>query len=484
MPTYFPFRSDDESYNVDDCILPQTEFHVSFLGSTGSLDDYIQEINISASRGVPISGSIKLKDNFGYIAEDISSFNIDNPDYRAHGMNSERTLNIELTQGVVTRSFTHLIPGDPSWDGFGTTTLTFTDMTPLIDKDNQSLPNIVYQEGDTDETSHTVIADISGLAGKNIVPEFSPYEINTFRMNNTNLLSALDELQAPRQAYRKWDGDVLKLETLSVGGSQFSIIDRKHIPENGITFTKDTSNLRTYFKYFRNIPQESVLGSPRECTGQLGEESPCVGRVVKLTFNRPARWARVFTEAYRGSIEDGVFYDESENPISVIGGGSGGVTEYMSGPLDPKAASWLGTYVPEFILGADEKYVPSWRVWAIGGDFEGENVPEGFDVDNTITDIEAIYGARPEYRDLASELLLNEVDAVSMLEAIELEIKWSINKISLNTPFLFPAEEGEFVTITHYRHELDSELCLVNGWSYTYSTESGWSNSYDLRYHV
>lgn len=469
MPIYFPFRSGDDSVELTDLILPVTTIEFIYEGT--DLTKFVKEVRISGGRGAPVRGTVVLKDyDTDTLATLASQFNQTHSAYRAHNMTDSRKLSLTLTQGENSVAYPDLIPDDPSWDNDATLTWSFTDMTPIANKDNQNIGDYLYSEGD-DVTSHDVIDDIAAHAGVAIVPEFSPFNIGTFRANETNILSALDELKTVKQAYNKWESDTLHLNTLDEQSPVWHIVDRLHIPDGGMTVALDSNNIRTRFNFFRDKPLASVLGRAN-CTGKLGEESPCVGRVVQVNFNRPTKHAIItIISTQFGEIGEGVFYDEAGDPLPSPD------ELHFYGP--DEAVMWLGTYTPLFSLGTD-MYVPSWDVIATGGAL---TTPEdvSFTVSKILTELETIYGSRPEYKDLETELVRDEETAQAMLDAIALEILWSIRKFNLNTPFLIPGREGDFVGVTHGKHGLVDEDCLIQTWDHSYSEENGWNNSYELR---
>lgn len=471
--------SDPTISDTNDYLIPPVVLDVTL--NSADVSKYVKSYQISGARGTPISGSIVLKDfdNSSLLVEIISQFYPNNANIKSHNMATTRTISITAKQGVSgpATQYPTLIPTVPTWDNDGECTINFSDMTPVIDLENVSGIDIVRGEGDFFDSSN-VIDLLEIKAGQTITPGFSPYQVNVFRLNASSILSALDDLQSPRQAYRKWVGSTLNLEVLTPSATSYSIIDRKHIPEGGATLDKDPSSLKTYFKYIKNSPLNSALSNLVQCTGLLGEESPCVGRVVQVTFNRPADFARIIHKAEFGTITAGVFYDADNNELNPP------LTPaeiFYKGGGEP-ATSWLGTYTPGFSLGLD-RYIPAWTARAVGGSYSDLEVVS-FEVENTVTEAETEYGPRPEFKDLATELLFDEADAVAMLAAIELEVLWSINKVNINSPWLFPAREGEFISVTHYRLGLSSEQCLLNSWSHSYSYEGGWNNSYNMTYEL
>lgn len=465
---FFPTPDPDVPYSA--CILPETE--INFIYDETDLSEFVTEISISGSRGQVVSGTVVLKDRTGYLARFVSNFNQTHSDYRSHNMSDSRLIDVILTQGTNSVTYPDLIPGDPQWDNDATLTWSFTDFTPIIDLDNQTIGDYLFTEGD-DVSSHDVIDDIEAAVDQTITPDFSPFEIGTFRANETNILSAIDELGQVRQAYRKWVGSVLHLEVLTETTPVWDVIDRFHIPRGGMSLSYDTSALKTYFKFFRDQPLASVLGEA-SCTGHLLEESQCVGRVVEIVFNRPTRHAHIVHKETNGTIEDGVFYDADNEPLPNVGGWYD-----FFGSLGFEAVKWTATYIPDFIVGTDA-FVPSWSVKATGGPIASEESGD-FEVTKIISAVEAIYGRRPEYKNLETELLRNPEAAQAMLDAIANEVMWSVKKINLSTPFLIPGREGQFVNMTHAKHGLDTEPCLINSWNHNFSLEDGWNNSYELR---
>ena len=464
-----PFGPIDTEFDTYDYILPATSLSVTLFST--DISDFVTSYTCSASRGNGLSGSITIKDRDSFIADLVGSWGPANSNIRSHSMNTARTLSITAAQGGTTTNYPTLIPGDPEWDNEGTLTLPFTDVLPLIEKEDQDLGDYVSLEGDT-ATSHTIIATAAGLVGLTISPGFPSYDIEVFRGNNINVKSALEEIMSVTQAYFRCEGSTINLKVLPIspGSPSRHLEDRRHIPEGGMSMSKDTSNLRTYFKYFKDKTLDSVLGEA-SCTGKMLEESQCVGRVVQVSFNRPVSYAKIQVSAHKGDIQDGVFYSDSDTPLT-----STPTFVYYGTAVDPKAAYWVGTYVPLFTM--TEAYVPSWTVKAIGG--PPADAEETWDLTEVIGAAESLYGRRPEYKSLESQLIKSEGVASNMMAAIGREVSWGINKLSLSTPFLCSEREGDYLRVTHHKLRLTSETCLVNGFNHSFSYEDGWGNSYDL----
>lgn len=461
----FNFFETLSGFTEDDFILPQTSVLLLINGVdfSGNLVSY----TMSGARGQPITGSITLKDiTPNRLAKRVPAFNQANQDVKAHNMTDSVVIDLVVSQGGITTQYPDLIPGDPSWDNDGQLTWKVSDMTALLNLDNQSIDDIMYDEGD-DETAHSVLAMLTALSTVSINPTFTDYNIRTFRMSGSNLLSAIDELLVPRQAYRKWEGSTLKFQTLTETGVSDSVVDRKHI--SSLSVSRDTSSLRTFFRAYRDAPQATALCSPVDCTG--GE---CVGRVVELTFAYPTIVARIRSTARHGVIGEGVFFDEDEEPLNETP-----ATEFYGTPTR-KAVRWLGTYTPEF---GELAYVPYWRVTAEGGVLNPEEIDD-FKFQIAVPEAEALYGRRPETSNLATELIRDPETMEQMLDAVANEVLWSINKADLSTPFLLDAREGDFISVTHFRHSLDDEPCLVDNWNHAFSWARGWNNNYGLCYKI
>lgn len=448
----------DSSYEAADAILPATTASLWFDGS--DLSQYYLGHDMGASRGQAVTGSIRLKDRSGNLAAIVSRFRQSLENYRAHNMTADKTISLTVTQGGVSTEYPTLLPGSPSWDNEGTLTWPVTDLSPLINKDNQNADDILWDEGD-DESVNDIIATLAALAGVAISNRSADWDVRTWRMAGENVLSKIDDLCRATQSYRKWEGSTLYLEALNeTKPSRWHAVDRFHIPS--LTPREDADGIRTRFKAFRLAPQPQRLTEPVQGNG--------VGRVVEITFP-PTNGVRIITNARHGTIEDGVFYDEDEEPI--VGWVPGPMTECVG----QVAVRWLGTYVPSF---GDVEYQPWWIVYAEGGSYNANEV-EGFDFSAIAGTAEAIFGSRPDFSNLETELIRDPETFDSLLDAIVLEVDWSARTFGMTTPYLAPAREGDFLTVTHFRSGLSAEKMLVHGWNHSFSWENGWNNTYDLR---
>lgn len=455
----YPLVGNDPTVAAEDCIVPAASVQLKYNGSDYS--QYYKGYNLSCGgRGQTVSGSIEIVDYDGHICEELSQFNESNSNMRAHNQSGTRYWEVIPKQAGKGPKYPHLLPGDPEWDGHCTTRIAVSDFTPLISKDNQSLPDVNYDEGDR-EYCHDLVADLCALAGVNHQTLFPNFMVRNFRFSGQNVISGLDSLTALSQAYRKWEGGNLVLDRLRVKSAITRLEDRFHIPDGSFSHGTDTAGLKTFFKAFRLQPMPTALSQP--ITGET------VGRVCEVRFQEPVTYAIIWAQARYGSIEDGVFYDEDDNPV--------GQGFAFFGSAHRKAAYWKGTYVPVF--ARTYSYNPWWWIKAMGG------VPPSaaggdFSVVKALSSVEAIYGRREEYTNLTSEILLTSATATAMLEAIATEVMWSIRKFSISgTPFLAPAREGDFIRVKYYRRGIDEDLLLDN-WSHSHSWESGYSCSYGL----
>jgi hypothetical protein len=457
----------DSTYTADDVLLPRTTVELIIDGDDFS-DYYLgYDLGVS-SRGQQATGTIRLKDRDGALANKVSQFDQSFDKWLSHNMTDERTISLTVTQGEKVTDYPVLLPGVPSWDNDGTLSWAVTDLTPLLNKDNQSATDVVWDEQGVDDNKSVsdIVATLATMAGVSISHTATNWDVRTWRMTAENLLSKLDDLCRPTQSYRRWDGDALILEALNEALSPaFHAIDRFHIAS--LTATTDDSGLRTFFKAFRLRSQASALAEPRE--------GRTVGRVVEITFP-PSDFVRIRTKQAFGVIGEGVFYsgedevNSTEDPQTEFYSPDAGVT---------KADRWLGTFTPD--IGPAE-YQWWWWVSAEGGVYNAADVMiEGFDFEQAVSVAEAKFGRRPEYSNLATELIREPETFAAMMAAIVLEVLWSVRRFSLSTPWLLPQREGTFMNVTHAKHRLASVKMLVNGWRHSHSWESGWNNSYDLR---
>ena len=462
-----PFGPIESTFAVDDFIIPETTLSVVLGGS--NLSEYVLEYSCSGSRGGGISGYVKLKDRDDFIAKLVSQFSFSSSSMKGHNMTDGVVLYLSVSQGSSNTEYPHLLPGDPEWDGDGTVTFNFTDKSPIVDLENQNVGDYAYDGPSFSVTAHDIISDAATLTGEAINPTFPDFRIQTYRANETSIASVLEDMCSVYQAYRKWDGATLTLERLNEGkSSRGHIIDRKHILEGSFSAGKFSSRVKTFFKHIKDNPLGSVLGEA-SCTGKLGTQSQCVGRVVSINFNRPVERAWIQWEAFRGDIQDGVFFDEGDTPLNMT-------PSFVIVNADPPAVRWLGTYVPAFVM--NEMYVPGWNARAF-------TTPDNTDLDDwilekAVTIAESLYGRRPEYKNLESQLLRDESAASAMLDAIALEVSWGINEFRLSTPWLFEGREGDFLNVTHTKSGISNVKCIINDWSHSFSYENGWNNTYTL----
>lgn len=455
----------DSTYNATDCILPKTEVEL-IVGGT-DLSAYYLGYDFGGSRGQQASGNIKLLDRNGGVKAKLSQFSPANSNIRSHNQTAARTISLTVSQGSATTNYPTLLPGAPSWDDDGTLSWAVTDLTPLLNKDNQSAEDVVWDEGGPgdDKSAADIIATLATMAGVPISHSAPNWDVRTWRMTQENLLSKIDDICRVTQSYRKWNGSSLVLERLNESlSSTFSAVDRFHI--ESLRGSLDDSGLRTFFKANRLRSQPQTLTEPRQ--------GDTVGRVVEITFP-PSQCVRIKTQCTHGTIGEGVFYEGDE----VRNNGASPQTEFYGNP-SRLADRWVGTYTPEF---GDVAYKPWWWVSATGGVYNAaDTMIEGFEMEKAVTAAESLFGRRPEFSNLATELIRDPETFQAMLDAIALEVLWSLRRWSMSTPFLCGGvREGQFMNVTHAGQRLTNQKCLVNGWRHSHSWESGWNNSFDLR---
>lgn len=454
----YPLNVRDYTVAAEDCLMPDEEFELSLNGTDYS--DKMLDFNLSGGRNRGVSGSFKLIDHDGKLAETVSAYSPTNANFRAHDMTAERFWQAKPKQAGRGPKLPHLLPGDPSWDGASVTTVNFTDFGPLVALENQYLPGVLYDEGDR-ETAHSILSDLVDLAGVPHVTKFPNYPVRNFRFSGS-LTGGMDEIAGVHQAYRKWEGGLLVFERLQERSPVATLRDRFHIPASG-GFTAQTaaSGAKTFFRAQRTNPMPTALTSPVS-----GKD---VGRVIEITFQRPVSFAVIRAQAKHGNVESGVFYDEDDNPVGGVG--------FRFHGWGRLAKTWRATYRPKFTR--TESYVPYWRVQAFGGSPPSSG-GGAFFVEAAVGTVEGVYGRREEYRNLTSDLFLNEATAQALLDAIALEVEWSIRRYRLQTPFLVPGREGDFLGVEYYPLSIDENL-LIDGFSIKYSRDKGFSNSYELR---
>lgn len=456
----YPLDFRDYTVAAEDCLIPEEEFILK-LGDdnySGNLIDF----SYGSGRNQQASGSFQILDHDGKLAAEVTDYGPSNADFRAHNMTGDRFWTAQPKQAGRGPRLPHLLPGDPSWDGVGVTTVSFTDFGPLVALENQYLPGVLYDEGDR-ETAHSVLSDLVDLAGVPHSARFPDYPIRNFRFSGS-LTSGMDELAGVHQAYRKWEGGLLIFERLQERTPVAKLRDRFHIPAGGFTAQTAVSGVKTFFRAQRTNPMPTALSSPRS--------DKTVGRVVEITFQRPVSYAVIRAQAEHGEVKDGVFYDEDGNPV-----GNYPSFQFLGGSPTIQAVKWVGTYHPKFTR--TEAYVPYWRVQAFGGT-PASSGGGAFFVEAAVSTVEGIYGRREEYRNLTSDLFLDEATAQALLDAIALEVEWSVRRFRLQTPFLVPGREGDFLGVEYYPLSIDENL-LIDRVGLKWSPDKGFSNTYELR---
>lgn len=455
----------DSSYSPSDCIVPRTQVNLIVGGQ--DLSDYYVGYDMAGNRGQQGGGTIRLKDHDGKLVKKVSQFRQSVASIRGHNQTADRTISLTRTQGSASTNYPTLLPGVPTWDNEGGLSWAVTDLTPLLNKDNQSATDVVWDEGgpEDDKMATDIVQVLAAKAGVTINHTAPDWAVRTWRMTQENLLSKIDDLCRVTQSYRRWNGSNLVLERLNEAASSvFHARDRFHIVN--LTGTKDDNGLRTFFRCFRLRSQPQALAEPRQ--------GDTVGRVVEITFP-DSQFVRIKTKCAHGSIGEGVFYHDDQEVNNFPG-----PQDTFYGGANQTANRWVGTYTPTF---GDVAYQPWWWVAAEGGNYNSnDTMVEGFELDKAITTLETAFGRRPEFSNLATELIREPDTFEAMLDAIELEALWSIRRFSLTTPFLLGgAREGNFINVTHAAHGLSNEKCLVNGYRHSHSWESGTNDSYDLR---
>lgn len=436
--------------------IPQEEVSVTLFGQ--EVSGNCASLSVSGGRNQPVGGTMKLWDVDGGLIEKLSQWRQTNANVRAHAMDMNRVLEVSITQGGSASNYPTLIPLDPVWPGDGSVDIPFSDPTPVANLDNQTITDVLSDEGD-DKTAHEVIAELATKTSLQIHSAFQDYDVRTFRFSQQNLLAGIDEILQVRQAYRKFVGSTMVLESLQEGPATAQLIDRVHL--TSLSATYDTSALKTLFNAYRLNPMPTALSSP--ISGNV------VGRTVRVDLVEPSAYVVIVAEAVKGVIEDGVFFDENDQPLN------NRPSNIHRGSPSTKASYWVATYRPQF---SDEEFIPYWRAFAMGGGTQPTE--DGFNVSKSIAVASGLYGSRPEFRNLQTELVRDSSTMAQMLDAIELEVLYSVKRYKAESPYLLPTREGGFVDTVCWIHGLSSPL-LLNSWSHSWTPENGLSCSYDLR---
>lgn len=456
----WPLRTKDSTIRTSHYIIPYPKVSASISGI--DLTPYLKAYSISESRGgTGCSGTLVCKDRDGFLSNELTTLSLDAAELKPHNKTFARKVVLNVEHNGVKGKYPALIPSDPSWDEDGTVTINFTDGGEILDLDNQTLPNIVHEEGAKGRSNETLRA-LGILAGVTVQSKLPDYEIRSFRFNNQNVNYGMNQIMQIMQGYRVFHGEICNLEKLNPAKPQsWTFTDRLHI--ESLTYRLDTSGLRTFFRAFRNETQSSVIAAPLSCVG--GE---CVGRVVNLYFDQPVNYAVVLHRSPNGKIIDGVFFGENDKVLNQE------PSNVYSNILE-KAYRWEATFKPSRY--DNKPYVPQWNVFAIGGaPLSGDTE---FSEELAASSVEAAFGRRPEYQDMDTDLILDNETITKMLQAVVEEVHWSVRKFNLSSPFLAPVRVGDFVKVEDKRFDV-SERLLVNGWSHDWSVEGGFRGEYDL----
>lgn len=438
--------------------MPKTSLRLRLNGVDYS--SKLKGFSLSGGRGQPVSGTLELVDYSGHLVSEVSALGEENSNMRAHNQTPSRYYTLDAKQAGRGPTYPWLLPGDPEWDG-SITRIPVTDFDPLIELENQSIDDHLYDEGDRKTAIDLLKELVAKASGIQCSPEFADYKVRDFRFANGNLVNGMNDLLQIRQAYRMWEGGLLKFRAFMKKAPVCYLQDRFHVPIGGWKHGTDVAGVKTYFKCFRLATMPSALGGPIS-----GKD---VGRVVTINFAQPTKYAVIWSRSQFGTVEDGVFFDENDTPLN-----TNPSFRYIG--TDKEAVKWVGTYRPVFSRRGIPAYF--WWVQAMGG-ANPDSGGGAFEVEKAVSAIEALYGRREEYSALSSEILLDEETAEAYLNAIAVESEWSVRPFDLSTPVLIPGREGDFVHCTHYKTGIAESLLLKN-WSHSFAWDQGWSNTYQL----
>lgn len=440
-------------------IFPDHTFSVTLAGAT--VTSSVKSFSISGSRGQAMTGSIVLLDYTGMVAELVNQYRTTLPHNRSTGPE----IVFSITVGGVSPTYpTFVVTGI---SGETEITLSFSDKTPYVDLDYQSIADILADAGDiaTGTSVMALLAALVAVGGVTVSYPSGGWNVRTFRMNDENVMSKMDELAAVTRSYRRWEGNTLIYEELGDNADSSTFTDRYHILEGSFSMNYSMDGVKTYFEAERLAPQPALIASPFRCVG-----NQCIGRTVNISFSRPASNVKMeVVSVENGAIVEGVFFDAAGDPLNVV-------------PADTwihgvnKAHRWEATYEPT--IGTFE-YEPQYLIHATG---RNSAITEAgnFNVNAAVAALETKFGRRPEFGNLATELILDEATMQTMLDNLAIETKWSAKKYNFSSPFVSAGLCGSSVLLTNYRAGVSGESTILEDFTHSWSAEDGWDCNYSV----
>ncbi len=466
LPGGWPLRFSDSTVNPSFNLLEAPTISLNFPGINV---DRVTAFSISETRGSSCTGSVSFRDKEGgtHKSDTVGVYGFRSNPVQPHNMTPSRSIRLSVSQKGVNSRYPNFIPEDPNWDEDGTISLAVSDYGRLLNLDNQTLPNIIAEEGDK-STANQEIVKLGRLAGVTINPKVRNFGLRNWRFNNQNVAQGLSQLMQVTQGFTVFQGSTCEIKSLAnIPAPKWRLRDRLHL--ESVTGRIDTSNLRNFFRAFRAESQTVPLGDPISCVG-----GQCVGRVVNFSFAQPTNFAIMLWHSRNTSIVDGVFFDENDVPLNmtpsnVFNGGN------------RKAVRWEATCKPAFRRYAQGKYIPEWRVYALGGGAPPSDLDTSeFTYEQEVSNLVSRYGLRPETADLQSDLIKDNATLTFMLQAILKEVEWSLLKVNVSTPFLIPVRIGETIALTDKILGISGEVFLVNSWTHSWSEETGFNTDLEL----
>lgn len=232
-----------------------------------------------------------------------------------HKFDQDRFL--DLTVGVAgeTTIFPRFLPGDPDfdhpelrWGG--------TDLSGLRERESEAQPDILYDGGGVQRTSHQAIQEHATLCGYRTRIEFPSFDLRELRRGSGGTPRSWDNLIAQvyqvDQQFEHPDTLVFKRPDFDPdsGAYDWAFIDNYNMTSGQLKSNADS--VKNSFIGARIEPQGGLLGEQEIFTPQ----SP-VGRTGSITFSRPTRSFTLEATAVGGALEGFTAYNSANRPTAI-----------------------------------------------------------------------------------------------------------------------------------------------------------------------
>lgn len=338
----------------------------------------------------------------------------------------------------------------------GICTLTLTDFTELLEIENQSLGDILGDEGDR-VTAHANVHECCSEYGiRDVDLEFTNYLIRELRRTEGSPLQWIDASVRPYGGRRSFiPPNRFLIKPLKYPDTTvFEFVDEINIKK--FTFRENSQDLRNKFDSTRLAPENSTVGEyPWKYGGDL------LGRngQTEYSFERPVAVAFSQYEVTPGGgdlIHWAWFNGEEILPQN----------SHVFVMTNKPATKVVWTYIPSLPWRAATP--PGFHITWLGAFFSNKKAFP-YDEDFTATygghlgdPTRQKWGLRPEYSNIEDPIIPNRAVAQAYCESMWWENIINTNMGQLEAEFIPGIKSGDCVRVTYRSYRLDRARFIVD----------------------